>query len=115
MKPLVVRAFQENLLDDLFEHAPVLPPRFRRFEPAVLQQVGTPNNLPAENFPILRRRYGQIHVCGITRQIWSVWSYIMVPHPHSGGLFTLVPIVMRKIPEPRICRLKHRYVDELAA
>ena len=39
----------------------------------------------------------------------------MVAHPNPCRLFSLMPVVVRKIPEPGNGGLKHRDVDELAA
>src|SRR5438552_11511620 len=114
-EPFFVRMLQENLLDEFFQHSTIFPPCFRRFEAGVLDQVGTLNDLPAENLPILGGGHGQVHVNSVARQVWSVRSDVMVPHPNPCGFFSLVPVMMRKIPEPGNGGLKHRDVDELPA
>src|SRR5437867_9330438 len=112
-KPFIVGTLPKNLLDEFFQHSTIFPPRFRRIEPGVLQQVGTLNDLPAENLPILGGSHCQVHVNSVARQIWSVRSDIMVAHPDPRGFFSVVPVMMGKIPKPGNCGLKHRDVHEL--
>src|SRR5438034_9294249 len=107
-------AFQKNLLDEFFQRCAILPPRFGRVEPGIYQYVRTLNDLPAEDVPIAGSCNRQIYINSVAGEIWPIRGYIMMAHAHSFGFFSMVPVVMWKIPEPCDGRVKHRDVDDLA-